>query len=134
MISASSTFIESFNVDDVNVALKWDQWIERLEQFFDANGYKVETDDKKMCSTMFLLGGSALNDLYKTFKTDVEVKNEEGTTVTGLYKIACFKLKKYFNPKRNRGVEVFKFESLRQSADESIQCYVTRLRVGAKYC
>ena len=134
MISASSTLIESFNVDDVNVALKWDQWIERLEQFFDANGYKVETDDKKMCSTMFLLGGSALNDLYKTFKTDVEVKNEEGTTVTGLYKIACFKLKKYFNPKRNRGVEVFKFESLRQSADESIQCYVTRLRVGAKYC
>jgi hypothetical protein len=63
MISASSTLIESFNVDDVNVALKWDQWIERLEQFFDANGYKVETDDKKMCSTMFLLGGSALNDL-----------------------------------------------------------------------
>ena len=29
----------------------------------------VKKDDKKITSTMFLLGGSALNDLYKTLKT-----------------------------------------------------------------
>ena len=98
MISASSTLIETFVLDDVNVALKWDQWIERLEQFFDANGYEEKKDDKKMSSTMFLLGGSGLNDLYKTLKTDEEVKIEEGTKIEGLYQIACFKLKKYFNP------------------------------------
>lgn len=98
MITASITLIETFILDDVNVDLKKDQWIERLEQFFDANGYEKKKDDKKMSNAMFLLSGIGLNDLYKSLKTDEEVKIEEGTKIEGLYQIACFKLKKYFNP------------------------------------
>ena len=55
MISASSTLIETFVLDDVNVALKWDQWIDKLEQFFKAKGYTVEKHNKKMTSAMLVL-------------------------------------------------------------------------------
>ena len=67
-----------------------------------------------MTSTMFLLAGSELNELHKT------LKDEAGTTITLEYKKACHRLRKFFNPKRNRGVEVFKFRELVQRSDEKI--------------
>ena len=130
MITASSTLIESFNPDDEsNIGPRWNKWIARLNQFFKANGMKVDDSDDKMLNTLFLLGGERLYEIHNTLDEDISDEN-----VTTEFDKACFRLKAYFNPKRNKIIEEFKFRATRQDPSETIEMFVTRLRVVAKFC
>jgi hypothetical protein len=44
------------------------------------------------------------------------------------------RLTTYFNSKRNTTIEIFKFCQANQTNDETVEQFVTRLRLSATYC
>jgi len=126
---AASALIDMFDCDDSNnLGPRWTQWHKRLEQLFTSNG---TDDDAKKNATLFLLGGPRLFEIHETLPIVLVPPAIEGD---GEYDKAVKRLNTYFNPKRNRVIEEFKFCQAKQDVNETIEQYATRLRVLAKYC
>ncbi|CAF0913527.1 unnamed protein product [Brachionus calyciflorus] len=128
MASFSSNSILQFDCDPYveNLGPKWTRWIDRLDQYFAANGV---TDDARMKSALFFLGGEQLNEIHKTLDHIVIPG-----TVTSEYGKSKHRLTTYFSPKKNRVVEVYKFIEAKQTVNESIFQYITRLRMLGEFC
>ena len=127
--AAAVTLIEVFDLDNPNnLGPRWDKWIKRLDQYFSAYGI---TDDGKMLNTLFLFAGERLSEVYETLP---DLSEEETTAANTEYKKAREKLKKHFNPQRNTMVETFNFRTSKQGVNETVENYVTRLRILSKFC
>ena len=125
-----STLIESFDPDnDQNLGPRWDKWTKRLDQFFIASGLKVGDSASKMEAILFLFGGVRLAEIHGILTADAPTG-----TATDVYSQACGKLKAHFEPKRNHMMEQFNFGRTKQRTTETVENYVTRLRILAKYC
>ena len=72
---------------------------------------------------LLYLGGEPLRTIYKT------LDDEEET-----FKNAVTVLNKHFEKKRNVAYECFVFRQATQAKEESMKCYVTRLRDLGKHC
>ena len=77
-----------------------------------------------------MYGVVRLDEIHDTLK-DIQVP--DGTD-DNVYAKAVARLSGYFNPRRNEIVEEFNFREAKQSVDETISQYATRLRILAKYC
>ena len=125
----SVALIEPFDLDNSNnLGPRWDKWIKRLDQYFSAYGID---DDAKKLNTLFLFGGERLSEVHDTLP---ELTTEEANTANTEYKKSCAKLKKHFNPQRNTMVETFNFRSSKQCINETVESYVTSLRLLSKFC
>ena len=59
---------------------------------------------------------------------------EEEKEITTKYTQAVYRLNSFFNPKKNTIIEIYNFGEARQDIKESIEQFVTRLRLLAQYC
>ena len=126
MLASFSTVIEQFECDNqLNIGPRWNDWATRLDELFVASDTK---DDEQKRATLFLLGGTKLRKIHNSIPDKDEP--EEGEK----YRHAIKKLTDYFNPKRNRVIEIYKFRQAKQLSQENIEQYVTRLRLLSTYC
>ena len=127
-MSVPANSILQFDCDILveNLGPRWTQWINRLEQYFICN--KI-TDDTQMVACLFYLGGERLHQIHGTLK---EVTLPE--TCNTEYKKAKQRLDTYFNPKKNPVLEIFNFMQAKQEQHETIQQYVSRLRMLSEFC
>ena len=85
-------------------------------------------DDDEQVATLFLVGGTRLEEIHSTLPANTP--NSANTE----YKKAMHRLTTYFNPKRNTTIEIFKFCQAKQTNDETVEQFITRLRLLATYC
>ena len=129
MFSNFSTIIESFDCDNqVNIGPRWEDWITRLQEYFDAADID---EDKRMLASLFFFGGTKLRKIHSTLP---EAIPEEEIEINTKYAQAVYRLNSFFNPKKNTIIEIYKFREARQDSKESIEQFVTRLRLLAQYC
>jgi hypothetical protein len=126
MFNSSSIYIEQFDCDDQNnLSFRWKQWSGRLEHLLKVS---KTVDDDEQLATLFLVGGSRLEEIHST------LPEETPDTVNTNYKKAIHRLTQYFNPKRNTTIEIFKFCQAKQTNEETVEQFVTRLRLLSTYC
>ena len=119
-MAASLPNFPSFPVHENNAETRWRKWISRLENLFIC----LEIKDKKRQRALLLhYAGEDVNEIFDTL-TDT---GEDIAT-------AKLKLKEYFAPKKNTEYEVYRFRQTKQSPEETIDSFYTKLRQLALNC
>ncbi len=75
--------------DQNNLRFRWKQWSGRLEHLLKVS---KTVDDDEQLATLFLVGGSRLEEIHRTLPKDTH------DTVNTKYKKAIQRLTQYFNP------------------------------------
>lgn len=119
-MAASLPNFPSFPVHESNAEARWRKWISRLENLFIGLDIK---DKKRQRALLLHYAGENVNEIFDTL-TDTE---EDFAT-------AKQKLKKYLAPKKNTECEVYRFRQAKQSSEETIDSFHTRLRQLALNC
>ena len=111
--------------NQTGVAARWKRWIRAFELYCDGKGV-ANAGQKKA-----LLLHSAGMDVQDIFYTLDLVVGEEGDDD---YTIAKKTLTNHFTPQSNVPYERHTFRSMAQESNETIEQYVTRLRMKAETC
>ena len=123
-MAASLPNFPPFSVYEGNAENRWHKWISRLENLFIG----LDTKDKKRQRALLLhYAGEDVNEIFDTL---------EGTGedfATAKQKLKDY-FKDYFAPKKNAEYEVHKFRQAKQSANETIDSFHTRLRQLVHNC
>ena len=111
-----------FNIDTdpTSVGITWKKWIQRFDNLLVALDV---SDEHRKKALLLYYGGKELHDIYDTISS---VKDDYG--------VVKMKLTDYFEPKINLTFEVYNFRQMKQSQDESIDQFVTRLKQKAQSC
>lgn len=107
-------------VYDIN---NWSLWKQKFEIYLRASDKEKATDAVKIAILLSCIGDEGL-DVYNTFPDDKK------TTLKDVLE----QYDNYFLPAKVVAVETFKFNSLIQSEDQSIEQYLTELKKQAKLC
>ena len=132
MFSNFSAIIDNFDCDNqLNVGPRWDDWITRLNEYFEAAAIDNE---KQMLASLFFLGGTKLRKIHSTLPEEIPRQVVQTKNLDTEYLKAVYRLTQFFNPKRNAIIETYNFRQSRQQSQETIEQFVTRLRLMAQYC
>nr|CAI5851190.1 unnamed protein product [Callosobruchus analis] len=101
----------------------WQLWKQKFEIYLKASGKSAADDDIKIAVLLHCIGDEGL-DVYNTFPDDKK------STLTKLLEA----YDEHFLPKKVIPVETFKFNSLNQTSEQSIEQYLTVLKKQAKLC
>ena len=113
--------IPPFSVTETSsLAQRWDKWTKSLDYYIRASGI---SDQKQKRAILLHLAGAEVQEIFETLP-------ETGDD----YKTALEKLTEYFNPCKNIAFERHVFRQAAQSAGDTMDSYVTRLRTLAKTC
>ena len=107
-------------------ASDWEKWlrnIERQSRYFGINDPEMKKDG------LIIYGGQIIADLEDTL---LDLTGEEAGE--DAYAQLINKLNKHFLPKKNKDFARFQFGNLKQSHDESLSRYYTRIREIARKC
>ena len=104
-----------------NAGPMWERWVSRLENLYV--GLKIENDDRRR-ALLLHYAGESVYDIY-----DAEKGATEAT-----YAATQQVLTTYFEPKKNKQMDVYKFRSYKQKECQSLDECVTELRKLAKSC
>lgn len=107
--------------DKSNAGPRWERWVSRLENLFV--GMKIENGDRKRALLLYY-AGETVYDIYEAEKRDTDATYEATKDV----------LKKYFDPKKNTQMEIYKFRTCKQNEGQSLDEFATELRKLAKSC
>ncbi|XP_033100535.1 uncharacterized protein LOC117103993 [Anneissia japonica] len=102
------------------LAQRWEKWIEKLEILFVAMNV---TDKKRQRALLLHYAGDCVYNVFTTI-------NDTGDTFT----TTKGKFKKYFEPRKIIAYAIYTFRQLKQSRDEKMDAFVTRLRQAAQHC
>ncbi len=109
-----------------NVSENWRRFIQEFDIFLAATGLDDESDTRKaMCALNFL--GSAGLEVYNTFKFEKPEHAKSYEKIKGMFDGYC-------NPKKNETFERHVFKSRVQAPGETIDQYVTDLKLKARDC
>jgi hypothetical protein len=113
-MAASLPKFPSFPVHENNAETRWRKCISRLENLFIG----LDNKDKKRQRALLLhYAGEDVNEIFNTLID----RGEDFAT-------AKLKLKEYFAIKKNTEYEVYRFRQAKQSTEETIDSFHTRLR------
>ena len=111
---------KKFNIEATDAYVEWKAWIESFNIYAVAVEF-AEKSDSVQTVTMLHCLGPAVERIFRPGKKES-------------YKEAIEALEGYFARKRNVVSERYKFCSRKQSADETIDAYLTSLRELVKTC
>ena len=109
-----------------NVAENWRRFKQKFEIYLVASGHNKKTKKDKTCILLNLAAEQAI-EIYNTFAY-VEDESEEDIDVV------IRKFEEYCNPKRNVRYEQHVFNTQSQGSVETIDAFVTELRLQANNC
>ncbi|XP_078253747.1 ER membrane protein complex subunit 2 isoform X1 [Rhinoraja longicauda] len=101
----------------------WSAYVERLEQFFEANDIAVE----KQVATLLSVMGASTYGLLRNLVQPLKPKDKSYDDIVNI-------LKTHFEPKPLLIAERFRFNRCNQRADESVTSYVAELKQCAVNC
>lgn len=104
----------------------WRKWYRQFEVFTKASGVSKEPSDVQACLLVNLIGADGY-DVYSTFKYAEDEKRENLETLVK-------KFNEHFGTKQNTTMLRFKFFTRQQELSESIDEYVTALKLLTQYC
>lgn len=104
-----------------NVAIRWERWLARLDNFLVAKNITVDKRQKAML-------------LHYAGESVFEISEAVGVLTTHSFAETKEKLGEYFAPKRNVEYEIFQFRNARQLESETLDQFQARLQQLAKYC
>ena len=107
-------------------ASDWEKWLRNIERQFHYFGIN---DPEMKKDGLIIYGGQIIADLEDTL---LDLTGEEAGE--DAYAQLINKLNKHFLPKKNKDFARFQFENLKQSHDESLSRYYTRIREIARKC
>ena len=108
--------------DSASLATRWEQWLKRFNIYLRAG--KI-TDKTQQRALLLYMAGPEVQTIFETL---TDTGNDDD------FKTAVEKLSEYFMPKKNIEYEIYTFRQARQSADETLDQYHTRLRKLATTC
>jgi hypothetical protein len=85
-------------------------------------------DEEQKLNALFFLGGEKLYELHDTLA--YIVSRDLDTQL----KKAVAKLTNHFTPQRNTNVEQYIFCQIRKTNSETVEAFVSRLKLSSKYC
>ena len=109
-----------------NVAENWKRFKQKFEIFVIASGNEKKSNKEKCCMLLNLAGEQAI-EVFNTFTFEEGEKDDDP-------EVLMRKFEDYCNPKRNITYERHLFNTRGQGANETIDAYVTELRLQAKNC
>ena len=108
-----------------NLAENWRRFKQKFEIFIIASGFEKKSDKEKYCMFLNIAGEQAI-EVYNTFSFDEKEVDD--------LKVLMNKFEAYCNPKRNITYERHLFNTRVQNVGETIDAYVTELKIQAKNC
>ena len=111
-------------IEEFDDATDWDQYVERLQNFFLAN----DIDDAAKQRAVFLSVVGAAT--YKTLRNLITPEKPADKTFAELVAV----LAKHYKPKPSEIMERFKFHSRSRKPGESVAAYVAELRALTEFC
>ena len=117
---------QSFSLSPQNTqASRWNEWLDEFDIYLKAMKFDVQSKDCQR--NIFLhVAGAKIQKLLKNLPED--------DTIEDSFQRAKNALSRYFEPKKNKYYEISVFKSLKQTEDEPIDTFVTRLRDQATHC
>ena len=116
------------SIDQFNPALEeWAQYVERLGQFFEANGIVGEANAAKRRSTFLSVVGPGP---YKVLRSILAPVKPSAKTFEELTQV----LTDYYSPPPSEVMQRFRFNTRFRKAGESVATYVAELRRLAEFC
>ena len=109
--------------ETLSIAARWKRWMRALELFADGKGI-IDAAQKK--ALLLHTAGMAVQDIFFTLEL---LEGEEGETV---YEIAKRTLTQHFTPHSNIPYERHVFRSMSQQTSESVEQFISRLRIKQK--
>ncbi len=111
-------------VDKSSAGVRWEKWISRLDNLFQAMDLDETDDDLRMAALVLHYGGERVQDIWDT------EKGSEPKTFKNVKTV----LTAYFKPKENTQLAIYNFRGCKQKSHQSLDEYVTELRQMAKDC
>ena len=111
--------------NSIGIAARWKRWIRAFELYADGKGI-VNADQRK--ALLLHTAGMEAKDIFFTLTL---VEGEAGDSS---YVIAKKTLNQYFTPLLIVPYERHAFRSMAQESNETIEQFITRLRVKAETC
>ena len=116
---------DRFSLDPASTSAKrWETWVEAFGFYWDAASFP-ELPEKKRAVLLHAAG------------PDVQVLTKglaEDSSITNPYERILTALSGYFNPRKNPRYERFLFLNLAQGVDETMDSFLSRLRLQTKGC
>lgn len=119
-----ATTITPLNLKESNMCVAWKMWKNQFKIFMRASNLEQQSNQRKVALLLHHLGPDCLQ-VFDSFDADMD---------TVKYEDLVAKLDAYFIPRANVAMERHKFFSRKQSADESIEQYVTSLKNLSSSC
>ena len=107
---------------DSNAGPRWKKWLPRFERLMVAMDISNEARKRAL---LLHYAGTDVDEIFETL---------DNTGDENDYKSAVEALTKYFNPRRNKAYEVYKFRQAKQEKKETLDTYHTRLRQLSQTC
>lgn len=111
--------------DQTTVGVRWTKWRRAFELFIAGKGVKDAAQKKAL---LLHCGGMEMQDIFFTFTLEDPGENQT------VYDVAMKKLDDHFKPQVNDAYERHLFRAMKQSQNETIDQFVTRLRQKAEFC
>ena len=119
---SSLPMIEKFNVGNATSAgPRWIQYVERFQMMLEA--FEIESD-KRRKALLLHSAGEEIFQIYSSFTNKDALKYNEVTQ----------QISEYFTPRKCVEFEVYKFRTLRQKEEETIDEFYARLRNSSTHC
>lgn len=106
---------------------EWPQYVERLEQFFEANGIVGEDNATKRRATFLAVVGPRHYKLLRSLLTPEKPTDKTFEQLTE-------ELAKHYSPEPSEVMQRFRFNSRTRNPGESIADYLAELRRLAEFC
>ncbi len=108
-----------------NVHANWKSFKQSFELYLLATGLERDNDRRKIALLLTVAGRSAI-DVFNTFQFSEEEQDK--------YNIVMAKFEDYCTPKKNETYERYVFRNRMQKEGETIEQYVTDLRLKSQSC
>ena len=115
------------HLNAANASAEWEKWISRLENLFVA--LDIDNAERKKALVLYY-AGDATFDIFENLPA---LTAEEAGEMDEYRKCKAM-LAKYFKPRNNFEINVFKFHKMNQDVAEPFDNFVVRLREMAKQC
>ena len=129
MATAVYCDIDQFDLDDEQAKTLWEEWCERLDQYFIANGVdKTKATDVPKCKAIFL--SRVGRKCYSLIRTLCHPDKPDTKSLDELQKL----VKGHLSPAPVVIAERYVFYNRRQTADETVSEFLNALRKLAETC
>ena len=114
-----------------NTEQAWKTFKQKFDHYVLAAGFKKRSDEEKV-ALLLNLGGDELLEIYNSF--DFPQPEDNAPDPAKVLKTVLDKLDAHFAPRKSTLINRYKLHQCQQQSGETVDAFITRLKVLAKDC